>query len=141
LVEICRLGCSTGNGEDDIDDINPASDYVDADNMTPEQLTCQLNEMSSTKKSKKSVSSLSDDDVRDAALTSLKALLRSQLEIHDLPARSTIHVSPVVLNSARTPTSMQQLFPVGMRGVSFHLWRTRKKNIPCQFDFFNQRIR
>ena len=81
LVEICRLGCSTGNGEDDIDDINPESDYVDADNMTPEQLTCQLNEMSSTKKSKKSVSSLSYDDVRDAALTSLKALLRSQLEI------------------------------------------------------------
>ena len=26
VVEICRLGCSTGNGEDDIDDINNFDD-------------------------------------------------------------------------------------------------------------------
>jgi hypothetical protein len=86
LVEICRPGCSTENNEqadddDTIDDIHHKSDFVDADKLTPEQLTRKLQEMTSAKRSKTSISSLADDDVRDAAMTALKALLRTQLEI------------------------------------------------------------
>jgi hypothetical protein len=82
LVEICRPGCAEREDDDyDMDDFNREPDYVDADNLTPDQLTRQLNHMSSAKRSKKIVGSLVDDDVRDAAVTALKALLRSQLEM------------------------------------------------------------
>lgn len=81
LVEICRPGCSEERVEEfNEGDIDQEVNYVDADNMTPEKLTKQL-EAISAKRSKKSTISLTHDDVRDAAIICLTALTRSHLEI------------------------------------------------------------
>ncbi|KAL3775267.1 hypothetical protein ACHAW5_010905 [Stephanodiscus triporus] len=81
LVELCRPGCSEDRVDEcNEDDIDQEMNYVDADNMTPEKLTEQL-EAISAKRSKKSTISLTHDDVRDAAMIGLTALTRSHLEI------------------------------------------------------------
>ena len=82
LVELCLPGGGENEDVEEYDegDMNQEMDYVDADNLTPEQLTEQL-ETISAKRSKKSITSLTHDAVRDAAMICLTALTRSHLEI------------------------------------------------------------
>ena len=82
LVELCRPGGVENEDVEEYDegDMNQEMDYVDADNLTPEQLTEQL-EAISAKRSKRSITLLTYDDVRDAAMICLTALTRSHLEI------------------------------------------------------------
>lgn len=92
LVELCRP--ESHDNESDVvesdDDMDQSMDYVDAANLTPEQVTRKLQAMeqahdnrasSSFKRSRKSSSAFSHEDVRDASLTGMAALLRSRLDI------------------------------------------------------------
>ena len=76
LVELCR---PVSNDTDvDVDDSDQEmDDYVDAANLTPEQVTQQLQSMSSNKRSKNITNN--DDGIRDAAIATLKELLHSNL--------------------------------------------------------------
>ena len=85
LVELCRPGSNSNEEDDDDDDESDndqhMNDYVDSTNLTSDQVTQQLQSMSAKKQSKQDNTNSSYDDVRDAAISSLKALLCSNLEI------------------------------------------------------------
>jgi len=82
LVELCRPGSNSSedDNDDESDNDQQMNDYVDSTNLTSDQVTQQLQSMSAKKQSKHDTN-LSYDNVRDAAMASLKALLCSNLEI------------------------------------------------------------
>ncbi|KAL7545756.1 hypothetical protein ACHAWF_009108 [Thalassiosira exigua] len=78
LVNLCRPANPDGEEGGDAG-IDEPMDYVDAADLTPEQVTRQLQAMSAKRSGK--VNSTGNGDVRDAALAGLAPLLRSRLEI------------------------------------------------------------
>lgn len=84
LVELCRPGSNSSeddDNDDESDNDQQMNDYVDSTNLTSDQVTQQLQSMSATKQSKQDNANSSYDNVREAAMASLKALLCSNLEI------------------------------------------------------------
>jgi len=84
LVELCRPGSNSSEDDDNDDESyndQQMNDYVDSTNLTSDQVTQQLQSMSATKQSKQDNANSSYDNVREAAMASLKALLCSNLEI------------------------------------------------------------
>ena len=135
LVELCRPESIDEESDDeDMADINmnQPMDYVDAENLTPEEITQKLQAMeqahnekrnkSSAKRSKKSSAGYVQDDVRDAAMAGLEALLRSQLDIfpttRSQPPRNN-GSSPIKEASKVVIESMELRVDLAMSGVRF----------------------
>ena len=86
LVELCRpVGCVVqpdNTAVDSVDLLDHEMKYVDAADLTSEQVTQKLQAMSSSKQSSpESTTSHHNEHVRDAAITCLTTLLQSNLEL------------------------------------------------------------
>lgn len=125
LVELCR---PVSNDTDvDVDDSDQEmDDYVDAANLTPEQVTQQLQSMSSNKRSKNITNN--DDGIRDAAIATLKALLHSNLEIFPTQqsqtttttnTESTTKLCPITKAMGVVYQSMELRIEMAMLGIRY----------------------
>lgn len=84
LVELCRpVGCvvQPDNTSVDIVDLDHEMKYVDAAELSSEQITQKLQSMSSSSKQSLESASHHNENVRDAAIICLTALLQSNLEL------------------------------------------------------------
>ena len=88
LVELCRpVGCVVNDNNnttavDSVDLLNHEMEFVDAAELTSDQVTQKLQSMSSTKQSSSELpTSHHNENVRDAAISCLTALLQSNLEL------------------------------------------------------------
>ena len=124
LLELCRPASSDDEEENNYDDVDQEMDYVDSANLTPDEITQQLQSMSAKRSKLGSASSLAIDDVRDAAMASLKALLRSQLEIFPTQQSQTTSESnkpqcPITKALGVVYESMELRMELGMMGVRY----------------------
>jgi hypothetical protein len=139
LTELCRPMCDereldVGEGDDEYDDAaaDRDMDYVDANGMTPEELTDRLRTISSAKGSEKNNSSslITRDDVRDAAMMGLTALIRSRLEVFPTQEsqspelKQSAHYCPVTKALGVVRQSMEYRLELAISGVRYR----------CQLD-------
>ena len=111
LVELCRpVGCVVqpdNTAVDSVDLLDHEMKYVDAADLTSEQVTQKLQSMSSYKHSSpESTTSHHNEHVRDAAITCLTALLQSNLEL--FPTQQSQQTSSSSSSSSDSFTKQQQ---------------------------------
>lgn len=131
LTEICRAETVEQVDSDEMM-IDSSNAYVDGANLTPEEITQQLEAMDKAQQQRPKGSSPADDDVRDCAVLGLSALLQSSLDI--FPTQQSKSTCPVEEAVGVVYQSMELRLELAMLGLTY---RGENDNSSSEFSGFN----
>ena len=134
LTELCRAETIEQVNSDEIM-IDSSNTYVDGANLTPEEITQQLEAMDKAQQQRPKGSSQPDDNVRDCAILGLSALLHSSLDVFptqqsQLP-KSTCPVEEAI---GVVYQSMELRMELAMQGLTY---RCESNDSSNDYNSFN----